>query len=434
MATIKRNAHPNGGPRALSGITVLDLGQAFMGPYCGLLLQRLGADVVKIEPPTGEPYRRPTARKGTEAVQFGLMNAGKRSLCIDLKNEQGRRLFTDLAKTADVVIQNYAPETFDRLVGIKTLLEANPRLIIASGSGYGSTGPYRSLRAMDLTIQAMSGVMATTGFPDGAPMRTGPAVVDIMGATHLAAAILAALVQRSVTGAGQHVEVALYDAIFPSLASNIGGYFDSDGEIPERTGNRHGGLAVAPYNTYETSDGWIAILCLHDRHWKGLCEVIGRPELIGDPRFATNADRATRLDALDEIVGGWARERRTAEAIDSLNLGDVVCAPVMSLKNVIRDPQITERGMLEHHVDAERDWWTFGSPLRLCGSPPPTGNVPPRLGEHTEEILVERLGLTGAEVDALRAAEVVVTRGDVRADGAGTSERTSLAYADTADV
>src|ERR1700722_5162755 len=202
-------AADSGRRNALTGITVLDLGQAFMGPYCGMLLQRLGADVVKVEPLEGEPYRRPTARKKTEPIQFGLLNAGKRNLSIDLKNADGRRLFIELASTADVVIQNFAPETFDRLIGVAALLEANPRLILASGSGYGSSGPYKSLRAMDLTIQAMSGVMATTGFPDGPPVQTGPSVVDFMGGAHLAAAVLGALVQRSVTGKGQHVEVAL---------------------------------------------------------------------------------------------------------------------------------------------------------------------------------------------------------------------------------
>jgi crotonobetainyl-CoA:carnitine CoA-transferase CaiB-like acyl-CoA transferase len=428
------NERPDNGGLALAGVTVLDLGQAFMGPYCGLLLQRLGAEVIKVEPPQGEPYRRPTVRKGTEAMQFGLLNAGKHSLSIDLKNQDGRRLFTELAKTADVVIQNYAPDTFDRLVGIDALLEANPRLIIASGSGYGSTGPYRSLRAMDLTIQAMSGVMATTGFTDGPPVRTGPSVVDFIGGAHLAAAVLAALVQRAVTGRGQHVEVALYDAIFPALASNIGGYFDSDGEIPERTGNRHGGLGVSPYNVYPTADGWIAILCLHDRHWRALCETMRRPELTDEPSLSSNAARTAALDRVDAIVGAWVGDLPTAEIVSALHNAGVPCAPVKSLKDVITDPQVTERGLLEHHTSPERDWWTLGSPLRLAGSPPPTRNVPPALGQHSEHILASRLGLGGDEIEALATAGVIVT-GAQPADRvlAGTG-RNSLAYADTADI
>jgi crotonobetainyl-CoA:carnitine CoA-transferase CaiB-like acyl-CoA transferase len=434
MTTTDHVQNLHAGSLALSGIKVLDLGQAFMGPYCGLLLQRLGADVVKVEPPQGEPYRRPTARKGVEAVQFSLLNAGKRSLCIDLKQPEGRRLFIELAKSADVVLQNYAPETFERLVGTDELLRGNPRLIVASGSGYGGTGPYRALRAMDLTIQAVAGVMATTGFAEGPPTRTGPAVVDMMGGSHLTSAILAALVQRGVSGRGQHVEVALFDAILPSLASNIGAYFDSDGESPERTGNRHGGLAVAPYNAYETADGWIAILCLHDRHWSAACAVMGRPELAEDPLFSSNAARTTQLDELDAIVAEWTGSRPTVEAAEALTAAGVPCAPVKSLAEVISDPQLAARGMLEHHSNAERDWWTFGSPLRLSGSPAPDDNVPARLGQHSSEILAERLGLSAPEIDELVTAGVIVGEPAVDAAVALPDEGNSLAYADTADM
>ena len=393
---------------ALKGITVLDLGQAFMGPYCGLLMQRLGADVIKIEPPTGEPYRRPTAHKGAEAVQFSLLNAGKRSLCLDLKNEEGRELFYSLADQADVVIQNFAPGAFDRLVGIDKLLARNPRLVVASGSGYGSTGPYRELRAMDLTIQAMSGVMSTTGFETSAPVRTGPSIIDFNGGAHLFGAVMAALVQRGVTGKGQHVEVALYDAILPSLASNIGGYFDSDGNIPERTGNRHGGLGTSPYNAYQTADGYIAILCLHDRHWRDLCGVMKRPELVDDPALVTNVLRCKSMDRVDAIVGSWTMGRPTAELVDELTVAGVPSAPVKSLAEVLNDPQVKVRGMLEHHENEQRDWWTFGSPIRLSESPSRADNVPAKLGQHSGEILIEKLGLPAARVDELDVEGAIV--------------------------
>jgi crotonobetainyl-CoA:carnitine CoA-transferase CaiB-like acyl-CoA transferase len=424
---------PDPGQLALSGITVLDLGQAFMGPYCGLLLQRLGATVIKVEPLQGEPYRRPTVRKGTEPMQFGLLNAGKQSISLDLKSPEGRELFIDLARTADVVIQNYAPDTFDRLIGVDALLEANPRLILASGSGYGSTGPYASLRAMDLTIQAMSGVMATTGFADGVPVRTGPSVVDFMGGAHLVAAVLAALVQRGVTGRGQHVEVALYDAILPTLSSNIGGYFDSDGEIPERTGNRHGGLAVSPYNAYETSDGWVAILCLHDRHWQAMCEVMGQPELGQDPALHSNAARAAAMQRVDAIVGAWTAPQTKAEAVSALNASGVPCAPVLSLEEVIHDPQVAARGILEHHTGPERDWWTLGSPLRLGDSPAPEHNPVAKLGEHSETLLAERLDLSATRLDELEAAGIIKRSKDANVE-ISANGRDSLTYADTADI
>jgi len=420
--------------RALSGVTVLDLGQAFMGPYCGLLMQRLGADVIKVEPPQGEPYRRPTARKGVEAVQFSLLNAGKRSLCLDLKKPAGRQLFFDLAKSADVVIQNFAPGAFDRLVGIDALLEANPRLIVASGSGYGSSGPYSSMRAMDLTIQAMSGVMATTGFEDSSPVRTGPAVVDFIGGAHLFGAVMAALVQRGSTGKGQAVEVALYDAIFPSMASNIGGYFDNDGEIPERTGNRHGGLAVAPYNAYPTANGWIAILCLHDSHWQDLCRVMERPQLAAEPPFASRAGRVAEMDQVDEIVAAWTAKRQTADLAAALNDAGIPCAPVLSLKDVLDDPQVRARGMLEHHENAERDWWTFGSPIRLTGSPSTAENIPAKLGQHSHDILVEKLAWPAARIEDLEAEGVIIQHRRRESEPVPAGPTTSLSYADTADV
>jgi crotonobetainyl-CoA:carnitine CoA-transferase CaiB-like acyl-CoA transferase len=427
-------AADSGRQNALTGITVLDLGQAFMGPYCEMLLQRLGADVVKVEPLQGEPYRRPTSRKKTEPIQFALLNAGKRNLSIDLKSADGRRLFIKLASKADVVIQNYAPETFDRLIGVDTLLEANPRLILASGSGYGSSGPYKSLRAMDLTIQAMSGVMATTGFPNGPPVRRGPSVVDFMGGAHLAAAVLAALVQRSVTGKGQHVEVALYDAILPSLASNIAGYLDTDGEIPERTGNRHGGLAVSPYNAYKTADGWVALLCLHDRHWAALCRVMGRPELTEDPLFCSPAARVTNLEQVDAVVGEWTGRNSTDDVVGALNGASVPGAPVKSLKDVINDPHVVERGILQHHTGPERDWWTLASPLRLGDSPAPAQNSVAGLGEHSEEVLTERLGLPGAEIEALVAGGIIGRSPQIPNGVSGVGARNSLAFADTADV
>jgi formyl-CoA transferase len=393
---------------ALSGITVYELGQAFMGPYCCLLMQRLGADVIKVEPPHGEPYRRPTARKGVEAVQFSLLNAGKRSLCIDLKRPEGRDVFVELAARADVVVQNYAPGAFDRLVGIDALLQANPRLIVASGSGYGSTGPYSQMRAMDLTIQAMAGVMGTTGFEDGPPVRTGPSVVDFMGGTHLFGAIMAALIQRGTTGTGQQVEVALYDAILPSFASNIGGYIDSDGSIPERTGNRHGGLEVAPYNAYPTADGWIAILCLHDRHWQDLCTLMGQPRSASEPPLNSRPGRVAEMDRVDEIVGSWTRTRTTAALVPELNAAGIPCAPIMSLKEVLVDPQVKARGMLERFESSDRDWWTFGSPIRLSSSPSRSGNMPAALGQHTDEILDEKLSMSAQRSRELAAAGVVV--------------------------
>jgi formyl-CoA transferase len=260
---------------------------------------------------------------------------------------------------------------------------------------------------MDLTIQAISGAMATTGFPDGPPVRTGPAVVDFLGGAHLAAAVLGALVQRGVTGRGQHVEVALYDAIFPSLASNIAAHFDTDGELPDRTGNRHGGMAVSPYNAYPTTNGWIAILCLHDRHWETLCRVMGREELTVEPSFATNPARVLYMDDVDAIVSSWTATRTATQAVAELEAANVPCAPVKSLREVIDDPNVAQRGLLRQHLTGDREWWTLASPLRLEDSPSPAENVPPRLGQDTDHLLSERLGMSQDAIAALESAGII---------------------------
>jgi formyl-CoA transferase len=255
-----------------------------------------------------------------------------------------------------------------------------------------------------------------------------------MGGAHLFGAVMAALVQRGTTGRGQHVEVALYDAILPSLASNIGGYFDSDGTIPERTGNRHGGLAVAPYNAYPTSDGWIAILCLRDRHWADLSRVMGRPELADDAQLGSTPGRVADMDRVDDIVRDWTSARATADVVDALNAAAVPCAPVLSLAQVLADDHVTARGMLEHHEDAERDWWTFGSPIRLDQSPSREDNRPARLGEHSGEVLAEKLALSGPRLAELTGGGAVIQYEGAPGERGRPAGRDSLALADTADV
>jgi crotonobetainyl-CoA:carnitine CoA-transferase CaiB-like acyl-CoA transferase len=208
-----------------------------------------------------------------------MLNAGKRAMRLDLKSPEGQDILRGLAGTADVLIQNLSPGAMDRFgLGYEVLSAVNPRLIVASGTGFGSFGPYAGQPAMDLTIQARSAIMSTTGFTDGAPVRTGPSVVDFMGGAHLVAGVLAALYQREQTGRGQHVEVALQDSILPSLSSNVAGMINSDGAMPERTGNRHAGLAVVPYNAYPARDGWVTVLCPTERHWQRLCDVMDDPD------------------------------------------------------------------------------------------------------------------------------------------------------------
>ena len=303
-------------PPAFDGVRVLELGQIYNGPYCGLLLAQLGADVIKIEPPGGEQLRF-RSHQPVESHEFVMLNSNKRSVVLDLKTDAGRQALLDLVETADVLIENFAPGTMERLqLAPQRLLERNPRLIVACGKGYGSTGPYAHMSAMDITVQAMSGSASATGESDGPPTKAGAAFVDFSGGIHLFAAISAALFQRERTGRGQIVEVSMHDTIYPMLASSLGGLHNNpDRELPERTGNRHSGMAVAPYNIYQTSDGWLAIICISERHWHGVATALGRPELIDDARFGTAKDRVANIDAVDAEVSSVTRTRTRAELV-----------------------------------------------------------------------------------------------------------------------
>jgi len=393
--------------RALQGVTVLELGQIYNVPYCVLLLANLGAEVIKIEPLTGEPARQRAG--GQDATPFVMLNSGKRGVCLNLKSDKGKELFLALAAQADVVVENYRAGTLDKLgLGFEVLHALNPRLILASGRGFSRKGPHRSLAAMDLTVQAMTGVMAATGFADNPPVKAGPAFADFLGGVHLLAGILAALLQRERTGQGQHVEVAMQDALLPALASNLSALIDSEGALPERTGNRHGGLALCPYNTYSAEDGWVAIFCATDRQWLSLCDVLHRPDLRADPTLQTNPGRAKRMDELDGIVGEWTGARTRRECLALLGQAGIPAAPVLALHEVLHDEQIEASGMLRTIQHPRRGAMrVFGSPIDLSDSPRPELATAPGLGEHTRGVLRDRLHLSDADLDALQSEGVI---------------------------
>ena len=272
--------------RPLEGMLALDLGQIYQGPYCGLLLGFMGARVLKIESPEGDIVRR--RKRNVEPYPLVMLNSNKESVILDLKHDDGKKLFRRLARKADVVVENFAAGVMDRLgLGWEVLRQENPRLVYASGTGFGLSSPYRDLPAMDLTIQAMSGIMNATGYPDRPPVKAGPAVCDFLGGVHLFAGVMSALMHRERTGQGQFVEVAMLDAAVLALASALGVFMDGDAAIPPRTGNRHPALAMAPYNVYETSDGHVAIFTASDRHWESIAHVLGRADLLTNPDYAT---------------------------------------------------------------------------------------------------------------------------------------------------
>ena len=387
---------------AFDGVRVLELGHVYNGPYCGLLLAQLGAEVIKVEPPSGEPLRFRSHRPA-ESHEFVMLNSNKRSVVLDLKTPAGHQVLLDLVETADVLIENYAPGTMERLgLAPELLLRHNPRLIVASGKGYGSTGPYAHMSAMDITVQAMSGSASATGDPDGPPTKAGAAFVDFSGGIHLFGAVAAALFQRERTGRGQIVEVSMHDTIYPMLASSLGGlHNDPARQLPERTGNRHSGMAVAPYNIYPASDGWLAIICISERHWHGVATALGRPELVDDPRFRTEKDRVTNIDAVDEEVSWVTRTRTRAELVRDLQAAGVPCAPVKSVREVDTDEHLIERGMITYVDHPNRGRVPVpGCPLRLSDSPVGPLRAAPLLGESTEDVVAELGEGTGRVLSA----------------------------------
>ncbi|MXY56525.1 MAG: CoA transferase [Gammaproteobacteria bacterium] len=390
----------------LAGITVLDLGQIYNGPYCGYLLAMAGARVIKVEPPGGEAMRG----RGDPPLSypFMMLNGNKETVTLNLKSDAGREVLRDLARHADVLLENFAPGTLDRRgVGGEALTAINPRLIYASGTGFGRTGPHRDYRAMDITVQAMTGVMAITGHDGEPPLKAGPAMCDILGGVHLYAAITTALVRRERTGRGAVLDVAMQDAVFPSLTSALGAWYVSDGKS-RRTGNHHHASAVAPYNVYAASDGHVAIICVRERHWLGLLDAMGEPELSDDPRFADRATRALNMAATDAVVEAWTSTLSKAEVFEVCQQHEVPCAPVQSLADVLNDTHLLERGALSRVAHERYGEVTLpNTPLRFQDVDPPPVSMPRNTGADNLKVYGDLLGLSADEVASLKNAGAI---------------------------
>jgi len=400
-------------PRAnhpLAGVTVIDFGQIYQGPYATLLMAKAGANVIKVEPVgTGEPLRMRAAASKGAGIPLAMLNSNKRAITLNLKTERGKALLKMMIAKADVLLENFTPDIMNKLgVGWEVLHQINPRLIYASGSGYGLSGPNRDAMAMDLTVQAASGIMSVTGMPDGPPLKCGAAVVDFMSGIHLYAAVMTALYERSVTGQGRLVEVSMQESNFPALASNLGMLYSQDGAAPPRTANRHGGLSVCPYNVYAAKDGHVAINVVKDVHWQGLLRVMGREELIGDARYATNKARVARMDETDAMVEAWSQTQTRDQIMAFATQHRLPVAPVRDLVEVSNDPHMHERGMLERidHPDYG-DIVVPTTPLRMHGADKVETVPSPAIGQHNEEIYGDWLGLSADEVAALREDGII---------------------------
>ncbi len=395
-------------PLPLNRVTVIDLSHVYNGPYAAFLMAMAGARVIKVEPLTGE-HLRSRGDMGGAALPFAMLNSNKQAVTLNLKTDEGRDLLRQMVARADILIENFSPGVMDRLgVGATALQEINPRLIYASSSGYGKAGPYRDYPAMDLVMQAMSGLMDVTGFPDQPPVKAGGAVCDFSAGVHLYGAVMTALYERERTGRGRVVEVAMQDAIYASLASNLGMHFASKGTGPSRTGNRHGGLGISPYNVYRCADGYAVINAPGDHHFRAILKVIGRDDLIGDERYATRSARVANMNEVDDILEAWTSAQQKQLVADLMLQASVPCSAVRGLSEVILDENMHARGSLQwvDHPDLGPAVLPH-SPLRFEGSDLVPLQPSARLGADNQAVYGDWLGLGEMQVAALHGKGVI---------------------------
>lgn len=392
----------------LEGVTVVDLGQIYNGPYCTFLMAMAGARIIKIEAKGGENLRRRSVVAGA-ALPFAMLNSNKTFATLNLKTERGRELLRAMVRKGDVLVENFAPGAMERLgVGYEALRAINPRLVYGSGSGFGRSGPNMRYPAMDLTVQAIAGIMNVTGYPDRPPVKAGPAMCDFMGGVHLYGAIMTALYEREKTGVGRLVEVSMQEAVYPALASNLGLHYSMGNSVPPRTGNRHGGLAEAPYNVYPTSDGHLAIICVSEAHWKSLLKAMQREDLLSDARFTNLTLRVEHMDEVDELVAEFTALHSKKVLFDLLMSHRVPCAPVRDLDEVVNDEHMHARRALEwvEHPMYGRVCLP-NSPMRYDGVEPVALRPSGLLGRDNQEVYGDWLGLSADEIKQLQAEEVI---------------------------
>jgi crotonobetainyl-CoA:carnitine CoA-transferase CaiB-like acyl-CoA transferase len=391
----------------LAGLRVLDASRVLAGPFCGQVLGDLGADVIKVERPGsgdetrgwGPPFLGPLS------AYFLSCNRNKRALTLDLSRPEGVELFHALAGKSDVVLENFRAASAAHLgLSPETLLTTNPRLVIASISGFGRTGPLRDLPGYDFAIQALSGLMNITGPADGPPSKVGVAVTDILTGLYAAVAVLACLRAREQTGHGYHIDLALLDCAI-SAQVNVAQAYLTSGHEPARQGNAH--LQIVPYQLFQTADGWIVLAVGNDGQWQHFCRAAGRDDLGADERYRTNTQRVQNRDVLVPIIEQVMRMRPTAAWEASLQAAGVPNAPVWSYADLFASEQVAARGMKVTVRDPEgREMDLLGSPFQINGVAPSMPSPPPMLGQDTDALLTE-LGIDAARVAELRRQGIV---------------------------
>jgi crotonobetainyl-CoA:carnitine CoA-transferase CaiB-like acyl-CoA transferase len=398
------NSAASDGP--LAGVKVLDLARVLAGPLCAAMLGDLGAAVTKVElPGRGDDSRDFTPHVGGESSYFMLLNRGKRSITIDLKSPEGHALLIRLIEQADVLVENFRPGVTTRLgIDYEAVRAINPKLVYVSISGFGQTGPLAHRAAYDHIVQAMGGIMSVTGWPNGAPTRIGDAVGDVVAGIYGSWGALAALLQRGVTGTGQHVDVAMLDSIFSlqmvSLSQLLGG-----AGVPGRIGNSH--PISAPMDAYTAADGHVVIAVANDPLFVRLATALDRPDLVADPRYATDPARLSNQSALRAEIEAWTLSRSVDEIIASLETAGVPAAPIWDIGQLASSEHAAHRRLVrtvEHPTAGAVQ--VVPQPVHFSTNPEPA-LVAPALGQHTDEILADELGLNQAEIADLRARGII---------------------------
>jgi formyl-CoA transferase len=390
---------------ALGDLRVLDVTQVMAGPFCAMLFADLGADVIKVEPPAGDSTRQMPGAVAADTPAFNAVNRGKRSIVIDLKHARGRELFLELARTSDILIENYRPGVMSGLgLGYDALAPTNPRLIYASISGYGQTGPSRGKGGFDLIAQGVSGIMSVTGAPDGPPVKCGVPLTDLGAGLFAAVGILAAVESRHRTGVGQHIDTSLVDAGVALSVWEATEYFSGAG-VPVALGSAH--RMNAPYQAIECADGFITLGGANDRIFARICDVLGHAEWTTMAEFSTNAHRVRHRDALAAQIQLVTIHRPRAHWLAVFEANDIPCGPINDYAHVFADPQVLARGMV---VDGRHPTLgavkTLGSPIKMSATPPDVTGRAPLFGEHTDAVLREA-GYSDAEISLLRSVNAV---------------------------
>ena len=389
--------------KPLEGVVVLDLSRVLAAPYTGMILADMGADVIKVERPAkGDDSRAYGPFKNGESVYYMSLNRGKRSMTLNMKSEEGKQILKDLVKQADVLVENFRGGTMDKLgLGYDVLKEINPRLIYSACTGFGMTGPYKHDPAYDVIVQGMGGIMSITGQEGGEPTKVGASIGDITAGIFSAVGIMIALYNREKTGKGQLVDVSMLDCQVAILENAISRYMNA-GVSPKPIGNRH--ASITPFQSLKTKDGYVIVAVGNDTLWQKFCVLIERPDLAADPRFTTNPLRTENVKVLGEELNKTFQTKTMDEWLHILKEGGVPVGPINDVERVIKDPAVIAREMIvtTHHPIAG-DVEMAGVPIKLSGTPGSVDAPAPTLGQHTREILKEKLDMDDALIDQLYA-------------------------------